>query len=98
MFLDWLMREGWLLPTWWLLVTLAGAAAFPFCLRFLGGLPDKGYTFARVLGMLLVALVYWLLASYGFVKNGTGGMIFAWLLVLSFGLLAYFRMGERIDW
>jgi YYY domain-containing protein len=98
MFLDWLMREGWLLPTWWLLVTLAGAAAFPFCLRFLGGLPDKGYTFARVLGMLLVALLYWLLASYGFVKNGTGGMIFAWLLVLCLGLLAYFRLGERVNW
>jgi YYY domain-containing protein len=98
MFLDWLLREGWLLPVWWLLVSLAGLAAFPLCLRLLGGLPDKGYTFARALGMLLVALIYWLMASYGFIKNGTGGMVFAWLLLLFVGLLAYFRLGERIDW
>jgi YYY domain-containing protein len=98
MIVDWLLREGWLLPAWWLLVSLAGAAAFPFCLRFLGGLPDKGYTFARALGMLLVALVYWLLASYSFVKNDTGAMILAWLLVLFLGVLAYFSLGQRINW
>ena len=98
MFQEWLSREGWMLPTWWLLVTLAGAAAFPLALRFLGGLPDKGYTVSRALGMLLVAFVYWLLASYGFIDNSTGGMIFAWLIVLIIGLVAYFGIGDRFNW
>ncbi len=98
MFLEWLSREGWMLPTWWLLVTLAGVAAFPLASRLLGGLPDKGYTLSRTLGMLLIAFVYWLLASYGFIENSTGGMIFAWLIVLSVGLLLYFNTGERINW
>ncbi len=98
MFWEWLSREGWMLPTWWLLVTLAGAAAFPLAVRLLGGLPDKGYTLARALGMLLVAFVYWLMASYGFVANSTSGMIAAWLIVLIVGLLAYFNIGERVNW
>lgn len=98
MFWDWVLREGWMLPTWWLLVTLAGVAAFPLCVRLLGGLPDKGYTLSRAAGMLLVAFVYWTLASYGFVANSTGGMILAWLIVLFLGLLAYFNLGDAIDW
>lgn len=98
MFWEWLAREGWMLPTWWLLVTLAGMAVFPLAVRLLGGLPDKGYTLARTLGMLLVAFVYWLMASYGFINNSTSGMIFAWLVVLIIALLAYFNIGERVNW
>lgn len=95
---DWIIREGWMLPTWWLLVSLAGLAAFPLCARLLGALPDRGYTLSRAAGMLLVAFVYWLLATYGFVANSTGGMILAWLIVLVLGLLAYFSLGESVDW
>lgn len=98
MFWDWLSREGWMLPTWWLLVTLAGTAVFPLSVRLLGGLPDKGYTVSRALGMLLVAFVYWIMASYGFIANTTSGMILAWFIVLILGLLAYFNLGERLNW
>ena len=63
-------------------MTLAGAAALPLCLRLLGALPDRGYTLARAAGVLLVAFVFWLLASLGFVNNSTGSMILAWAVVL----------------
>lgn len=98
MFWEWVSREGWMLPTWWLLVTLAGSAAFPLAVRLLGGLPDKGYMLSRALGMLLVAFVYWIMASYGFIANTTSGMILAWFIVLILGLLAYFNIGERVKW
>lgn len=98
MFWEWLTREFWILPTWWFLVTLAGVAVFPLSVRLLGGLPDRGYTLARALGLLLVAFVYWILASYGFIVNTTSGMILAWFIVLILGLLAYFNIGERINW
>ena len=64
--LDWLSREGHILVAWWLWITLAGAAAFPLCLRLFGGLPDKGYTLARAPGPavddlhLLAASQLWL--------------------------------------
>ena len=98
MLLDWLSREGGIVLSWWLLVTVAGVAALPLCLRLLGGLPDRGYTLARAAGLLLVGFVFWLLASLGFLRNTTDSMVLAWLIVLIVALAAYFGAGrERID-
>lgn len=97
MLLDWLVREGWIVFNWWLLITLAGAAVLPLCFRLLGGLSDRGYTLARAIGLLLVGFVFWLLASFGFLNNSTGSIIMAWLLILIISLIAYFQIGERID-
>jgi YYY domain-containing protein len=94
--IEWLAREGGIVLSWWLLVTLAGAAALPLSFRLLGGLPDRGYTLARAAGMLLVGFVYWLLAVLGFLLNTTGGMLLAWLIVLAIGLIAYWT-GPRVD-
>ncbi len=93
---DWLAREGGILVSWWLLVTVAGLAALPMVMRLLGGLPDKGYTLSKAAGVLLVAFVYWLLGILGFLQNSTGGMLLAWVIVLAIGLIAYFR-GPYID-
>lgn len=93
---DWLAREGGILISWWLLVTVAGLAALPLLMRLLGSLPDKGYTLSKAAGVLLVAFVYWLLGILGFLKNSTGGMLLAWAIVLVIGLIAYFR-GSKID-
>ncbi len=79
---DWLAREGHYLLGWWLWISLAGVAALPLCWRLLGGLPDRGYTLARALGLLLVASLYWLLGSYGFLDNSAGSLVFCWLLTL----------------
>lgn len=98
MLIDWLSREGGIVLSWWLLVTLAGVAALPLCLRLLGGLPDRGYTLARAAGLLLVGFVFWLLASLGFLRNTTDSMALAWLVVLIAGLALFFGAGgERID-
>lgn len=97
MLIDWLSREGGIVLGWWALVTLAGAAALPLCFRLLGGLPDRGYTLARAVGLLLVGFVFWLLASLGFLRNTSENMILCWLVVLIAGLALYFGAGERID-
>jgi YYY domain-containing protein len=94
MLLDWILREGWLLPAWWLLVSLAGLAVLPLCWRLLGRLPDKGYTLARTAGLLLVGFVYWLMVSYGFLDNSAGSMIIAWLMVAFVSLFVYFQSGD----
>lgn len=96
MILEWLLREGGIILSWWLLAAVAGLAALPLCLRLLGGLPDRGYTLARAAGVLLIAFVYWLLASLGFLYNTIGGMLLAWLIVLIAGVVMFFS-GERID-
>ena len=99
--LDWLSREGHIVFAWWLWITLAGAAAFPLCLRLLGGLPDRGYTLARALGMLLATFIFWLLASFGLLDNSAGGIALSWLLLLLVSLVLYERFAARtliVDW
>jgi YYY domain-containing protein len=88
---NWLRVEGGFIASWWLMVTLCGAAVLPLCARFLAWLPDKGYTLARALGMLLTAFVLWLLASYGLMQNDSGGIVTAWLIVLAVAVGIYIR-------
>ncbi|PJF21136.1 MAG: hypothetical protein CUN56_12630, partial [Phototrophicales bacterium] len=95
--LEWLSREGLIVLSWWLWITLAGFAVFPLCMRLLGGLPDKGYTLARALGMVLVTFVFWLLASYGFLDNSVGSIILSWLIVAIVSLVVYVRLGDLQD-
>lgn len=90
--IDWLAREGWMVLSWWLLVTLAGAAALPLAWRMLGSLPDRGYLLARPLGLLAIGFVYWLLNSLGFLRNDAGSVVLAALIVLAIGLAVYFRV------
>ena len=94
--LDWIVREGGVVLTWWALVSLAGLAVFPLLARVLGALPDRGYTLARAAGLLLVGFVFWLLANFGFLRNTPGDMVFAWAVVAALSLAVFLR-GERVD-
>lgn len=64
---------------WYLVSQVINAAATPLALRFFGNLPDRGYVFARALGILLVSLLLWLGTSYGLLRNSSGG---AWLALI----------------
>lgn len=86
--MDWLAREGWIIVSWWVLVTLAGAAAWPLLWRVLASLPDRGYLLARAAGVLLVSVIYWLLGTFGFIRAETSGLMVAWFLVVGLSLYA----------
>jgi len=47
--------------SWYIAVTIIGWLVFPLAYRLLPALPDKGYAFIRVLGLLLWGFVFWLL-------------------------------------
>lgn len=54
----------------WLIVTeVIGLAFLPLCMWLLRGLPDRGYAFSRVFGLVLTTFGVWLLAS--FFRTGT---------------------------
>jgi YYY domain-containing protein len=79
--------------TWYLASTLAGAVALPLAFRLFDRLPDRGYTFARPLGILLTGYVFWLLCVLGFLRNDAGGVVIAALLVLVGGVAWLTRAG-----
>lgn len=74
---------------WWLLLQLLGLIGLPLAFRLLGGLPDRGYAFARPLGLLLTGYLLWLGGSLGFWRNSVGGTLVAMLVVAGVGLWLY---------
>ncbi|MEJ2736376.1 MAG: DUF2298 domain-containing protein [Anaerolineae bacterium] len=76
---------------WWLWMQVLGLVALPLAYRLFGRLPDRGYAFARPLGLLLTTYVLWLGASLGLLRNSVGGALFSLLLVAIVSLVVYRR-------
>jgi YYY domain-containing protein len=79
--------------TWYLAATLAGVCALPLAFRLFHLLPDRGYTFARPLGLLASGYTFWMLCTLGFVRNDAGGAVTGALAVLAAGLVWLNRAG-----
>lgn len=78
-----LSRNPWAAALVWLVaVILLGWIAFPVAFLSLGGLPDRGYAVARVLGLLIVSYIPWLLASLDIAPH-TRGLLWATTLGLA---------------
>jgi YYY domain-containing protein len=67
---------------WWLAIQLVGFLALPLTYRVFKGLPDRGYAFARPLGLLLAGYIFWMAGSLGILRNDLGGVLAA-LFVLA---------------
>ena len=77
--------------SWYLTAQVVSIAATPLTLRYFRALPDGGYAFARVVGILLVSLLLWLGTSYGVLRNTAGGAWLALLLVALLSVLVFQR-------
>ncbi len=77
---------------WWILLELIGLAVFPIAFRFFANLPDRGFAFAKPLGLLLIVYPFWLLTSLGFLQNTQGNIALVALVVAgaSWFLLVWF--------
>jgi YYY domain-containing protein len=81
---------------WYLLITLAGWITFPLASRLLPLLPDRGFTLARPLGLLLWGFGFWLLASLGLLQNDSGGVLMALAILAGLSLFSL-RTGRLKD-
>jgi uncharacterized membrane protein len=93
------IAEIWMAIRWWLMLVVLGAAVTPFTLHLLHKLPDRGYAFAKMLGLLLTSYIFWLLGSLGVLGNNLGGMLAGLLVVIGLSAWAW-RQGrvEIADW
>jgi YYY domain-containing protein len=69
----------WLMVTWYVTVQVVALAVLPLTLRVMRALPDRGYSLAKISGILLTGLIFWLAVSYGLLRNERGG---AWVALL----------------
>jgi YYY domain-containing protein len=81
---------------WWAVLFLLGAAATPLAFRLLGRLPDRGYAFVKMLGLLLATFAFWLLSSLGWLANNAGGILAAVLALVALAAWVYGQDRARI--
>ena len=79
--------------SWLLVVQSMSLLALPIAFVLLRRLPDRGYLLAKPLGLLLVCLAVWLLATYGLLAFSLASVAaaFAAIAMVSLALLAIHR-------
>jgi YYY domain-containing protein len=81
---------------WWGVLLLLGTAVTPLAFLLFKRLPDRGYAFVKMLGLLLVSYIFWMLGSLGFLQNNLGGILAAFAIVIGLSLWAYRRIGGEL--
>lgn len=80
---------------WWLVLFLMGTAVTPLAFTLFKKLPDKGYAFVKMLGLLIISYIFWVLGSLGFLGNNLGGILVGVLTVIIASAWAYRRDGDE---
>ncbi len=85
---------------WYVFTTILGWLAFPLCAAIFKRAFDRGFSVAKVVGLLLWGYLYWLGNLSGLLANSTAGALSAVLLILIFALWLVRRMdkGEVSSW
>lgn len=87
------------LLSWYLLIVLLGWITFPITYRLFDRLPDRGYTFSRILGLLLWGFIFWFMGSLGLLQNSPGAILLAIFILISLSFWAgWRRWGEIWNW
>ena len=60
---------------WYLLLTLLGLLTFPLTYHLFPKFADRGYSFARVVGLLIWSYAFWILSTLGIAQNNIGGIL-----------------------
>lgn len=82
---------------WYLALAALGAAALPIGWVLFSRLPDRGFGFARVLGLVLASYLLNISVARAGVGNGRAAAALCFLLVAAAGLAAFFRRRRAIS-
>ncbi len=82
--------------SWWLIMEILGLLALPLVLHLFRHLPERGYAFARPVGLLLVGYLLWIGASVGLLSNTRSAILFAMLVVGVLSFCIWQRQCESI--
>ncbi len=84
------------LARWWLAAEVIGLITLPLSFRLFQRLPDRGYAFARVLGLVVLIYVLWLGGTAGLLPFSTGSVLLAAGALAVAGVWLYARDREAI--
>ncbi len=81
---------------WWIVLEVLGLVALPLAAVLLRGLPDRGYTLAKTLGLLLTGWLAYTLAMLGLVPFGRPLLAGCVLLVAALSAWLLLRDGRAL--
>jgi YYY domain-containing protein len=81
---------------WWLIVQGIGLIALPIALLVFRRLPGAGYAFAKPLGILLTAYLFWLALSLHVLPNRPGSIVWVLLLLVAVDVFIIRRYGLEL--
>ncbi len=84
----------------WIIIQIFGLVGLPIAFSLFKNLPDRGYAFAKPLGILLSGYVLWILGSFHLLRNNLGGSLLAIAIVAGLGW-AWYRGREGpgiVEW
>ncbi|MBI4299999.1 MAG: hypothetical protein HY677_02605, partial [Chloroflexi bacterium] len=71
---------------WWFWIEALGLVALPPAFLLFRRLPDRGYFFAKPLGLLLLTYLVWLAGSFHLLPNGRGSALLILLVLIAVSL------------
>ncbi len=80
---------------WWFSLEVVGFVAFPLTFLLFGGLRDRGYTLAKIVGLIFVGYVLWLGGLAGLLPFTRGSVILLLAVFAIGGLALVGRNRER---
>ena len=84
--------------SWYLIVITLGWIAFPVLYSILPSLPGRGYSLAKLFGVLAWGYLFWILGRLGVTANNLAGLSFPLLVLLGVSLWVLQRKGSREIW
>lgn len=84
---------------WYFVIVLLGWLCFPISYRLFSRLPDRGYSFSRILGLLIWGFIFWSMCSLGLLQNSPGAILLAIIIVLGLSVWSgWHQWGEIWAW
>ncbi|HDD55139.1 MAG TPA: hypothetical protein ENG59_02710 [Chloroflexi bacterium] len=79
---------------WYVITVALGWIVFPILYFTLPSLPGRGYSLAKLFGMLAWGYLFWILGSLGVTANNLGGLFFPLLLLVGAGFWILNKKGS----
>ena len=83
--------------SWYVIITLLGWLTFPLAYFLFPALADRGYSLARVAGLLIWGYLFWIFTSLGLTQNTVGGILFALLVLVGLSAWALSNIEHRVS-
>jgi YYY domain-containing protein len=86
--------------SWYLAISVVGWVSLPIIFRLLPNLASKGFALAKPFGLLIWGYLFWLLCSFGVLQNNTGGVVLAFVLLISLAIWSSLkgRLQLLVNW